>query len=223
MNKIIHAGYTVADVAARNPAGDFTVNGTRATDVSQIVRASAVRVRNRGNRATTLQLTLAREYPTIREAQVAALGMMETLPAGPAPLEVVCGETGDTESVFYASAVLSQASPKLFGVRPVIVLTYLCGASSLVPPAVDAGGDPTVTIQQVVPSGQQTVAVDLSAATLTAPPTIVSVVLLKPDENADDIDVGNPYAATAQGFNVRLDDNTPTAGYVLEVTYKPAA
>ena len=220
---IKHNGITVADEGARNPAMSFTVNGQRASDVARIINASAIRVLNRKQRATTITFVISPEQETILGAQQWVLGALDLLPEE-GELEVVCGGYGGpTASVFFPDAVLVSATPcSYLGVSPSVALTYQAGKSSLTPADASAGPDPLGSMRGRIdiPNGADSVAVVFPAVQPDVP--IVTGLTVDAPAGTDFriVPTGTSSLTTA-GFLAEVSGPAPAEGLALMWETKP--
>ena len=59
---------------------NFSFSGERSVQVAQFFRAESVRARGRGNRAITLEFSVDKEYDTLSDAAIVAVGEESIIP-----------------------------------------------------------------------------------------------------------------------------------------------
>jgi hypothetical protein len=191
----------------------FTLEQVPITEAAQFFRAPAMTFFGRGNVRTTVRFRVTASFSTVREAQVYALTLRNTLP-NQATLSLVCGDGGDTQQVNLQDAVLSPIEPRLTGVAVTTAYEFNGGLFDTEDIPLP---DPTVTVKKFTVSltqGTNSVAVTFDSP-FGSTPSVVTCSIIAPDGGYVIACAPDQATISATGFTALFGASIPGSGYYL--------
>jgi len=129
--KILWGNQYLCDGASRDTgdasgplAGSLSVNGQRVLQIVDLVRAASARIRDRGNRKTTVAFAVQRQYSSVGAAEFALLKHAAGLPDGTADLAFTADSYG---KVTLYDAALENVAATYSGCRATYTYTFRGG------------------------------------------------------------------------------------------------
>jgi len=125
--KITFSDVVLADGVNTHVSG-LRFDGRRQVQEAQLLRASAAKLFNRGNKSLSISFSVSASWATLREAELAALALWDELPEEGSAV-ITCGNDGDTDTLTFGDAVLESLGAVQVGVR--IVYNFIIRAAKV--------------------------------------------------------------------------------------------
>ena len=123
---ITYGGVTIAPGGLAGEPAEFKLDQKSITEQAEFFRAAAMTWYNRGNVASTLGFSVARQFNTLKDAWVFLTTHINSL-AGQGDLVLTCGEGGVTHNVTLAGAILTGAGFVGMGVSVTVTYSFQGG------------------------------------------------------------------------------------------------
>lgn len=198
---------------------DLTVNGQRIGEDVPLARALSMRVENRGNAATEITFTVARQHATIATAESFLLMHFGSLPAE-GNVTFLLGELEEETAVVLAGAVLTAVPRRHKGATTITTYTLRGGLPSDGSPGdVEPYADMIRVFRVPIPVGVKVIEV-VFLTPLAAPPEIPLPSVLKPSPVSPNVRCASISfdSITVDGFVAFLDAAPLAEGYFLSGT-----
>ena len=211
--KILYNNVWLAAGGLQGEPDGFTIDFVPITEEAHFFRAPASTWFGRGNVKTAVRFRVSIGFGTLKDAQVFALTMRNTL-SNQATLSMICGSGTDTQKINLQNAVLSPIAPQLTGVLVTIAYEFNGGLFDTEDIPIP---DPTVTVKKFNIS--LSVADEYKDVTFDSPfgstPTVVNCSIVSPDDGYVIACGPDKATITASGFRALFGAAIPATGYYL--------
>lgn len=218
--KIVHNSITLADATSGLWAEGLAVNGSRAVQVAQIIRATSPTIFTRQNRQNVITFGVTRLFATFMDAEVAATTAMTYHPES-GVLSITAGEIGEsTQAVAAANCVLTNITATQMGKSVKFQYSLTAGDVTTSVPPTWLNGTSVMTLgtSTAIGSGLDQVVITFSTPFGAGIVPICAPFVRKAASTDPDIFLADIYNPSNTGFTAYLSGTTGNANYRLDWT-----